>query len=741
MGRERELRQLQTAFDAAAKGHGAFVMLVGEPGIGKTTLCDQLGGFVAASGGTPLVGHCSREGSFRLPYEPFVEALGAHIQACDLDAVTAGLGSGVVDLARMLPKLRERFDVTPRGTGDAQEDRWRLMQAASDLVRNVAAQRPLLLVLEDLQDADHGTLDLLLYLARNLHAARLLVLGTYRDVEVDRAHPLSTALTELHKVSNFARIHLRGLSRDDVLRLLAETSHQRVPPSFAELMHRQTDGNPLFVHEVLRYVLAEGLVERRDGALRRVGEDSLAGRIPEGLRDAVGKRLSRLSESTNRVLSVASVIGREFQLEVLERVLASPEEEVERALEEARAAAIIEERSVLGTAITYRFSHAFFQQTLYDEILAPRRIRLHQQVARALEAVHARQLEEHAAELAEHYAFSSDPLDLAKAVHYGELAAQRASDVFAYGEAARQLERAVMVQDLADPEDKVKRCDLLLALGEALVASGEPGPVIAQVAPDARALADAVGDRSRAFRACHLALESLEAEGAMTGTRRPEYLQWAEQARSYANSDSIDRVHADLAVAGAWLSRGRRLEARALQLEALALSRRLGDPETFIRSAFFLIVTGPPQRWEERLHLAEEAVGWPREGVGSAALGTMLWYSAKALLANGERTRAEEIWRQVEELAGRTHLPALNLHVLQARCGAGNRRGAPGGGSGVATKIRRACRCIGCGSDEPTIYPFDSACSRDLPGSHGGVVRCLRRICRTCRAGCASHRL
>jgi DNA-binding CsgD family transcriptional regulator/tetratricopeptide (TPR) repeat protein len=356
-------------------------------------------------------------------------------------------------------------------------------------------------------------------------------------------------------------------------------------------------------------------------------------------------------------------MGREFQLEVLERVLASPEQEVERALEEARAAAIVEERSVLGTAITYGFSHAFFQQTLYDEMLAPRRIRLHQQVARALEEVYARRLEEHAAELAQHYAFSSDPLDLAKAVHFGELAAQRASDVFAYGEAARQLERASMVHELAEPEEKMKRCDLLLSLGEALLAAGEPERVLARVAPDALALAEAVGDRSRAFRASKLAIESLEAQGAATSTLRPEYLEWAEQARGYANSDSIDRVRADLALAGAWQSRGRRQEARVLQLEALALSQRLGDLESLIRSGFVLIVTGPPQRWHERLRLAEELVGWSREGVSSSVLAVMLWYSAKALLANGERARAEEIWRQLEELAGRTHLATVNLQV------------------------------------------------------------------------------
>ena len=391
----------------------------------------------------------------------------------------------------MLPRLRERLDVTPRATGDIQEDRWRLMQAATDLLRNAAAQHPLLLVLEDLQDADSGTLDLLLYLARNLHGARLLVIGTYRDIEVDRAHPLSTALTELHKVSNFARIHLRGLTRDDVLRVLAETSQQRVPLAFAELVHRRTDGNPLFVHEVLRYVLVEGLVERRDGALRRVGNDSLAGQIPEGLRDVVVKRLSRLSETTSRVLGVAAVIGRQFQLEILERVLACPEEEVERALEEARAAGIIEERAVLGTAITYRFSHAYFQQTLYDETLAPDGS---DSISRSREPWNTSiDANSTSTRLAGGTLSPFRPTQLIspKQSITVQLAARRATEVFVYGEAAHHMERASMVKELASTEDSAKRCELLLALGEALVAAGEPGRVLAQVAPDARVLAGA----------------------------------------------------------------------------------------------------------------------------------------------------------------------------------------------------------------------------------------------------------
>jgi tetratricopeptide (TPR) repeat protein len=360
---------------------------------------------------------------------------------------------------------------------------------------------------------------------------------------------------------------------------------------------------------------------------------------------------------------VAAVVGREFELDVLRQVLARPVEELEEAIEEASAAGIIEERSIVGTTITYRFTHAFFRQTLYDEIVAPRRIRLHQQVARAVEEIHPGRLDEHAAELAEHYAFSSDILDLAKAVRYGELAAKLATDVFAYGEAARQLERALVVHELVDPEDKGKRCELLLALGEALLRAGEPGRVIAYVAPEALALARALGDRSRAFRACHIVLECFHLQGAATSTRLPEYLQWAEQARGYANPDSIERVLADLALAAAWNSRGRAREARELRLEALGLSRRLDDPETLARSALFVLRQGPPQLWGERLHLAEESVTWPREGVRSRALGSLLWYSARLLLAHGERARAEELWRQVHELAERTRVASVDLLV------------------------------------------------------------------------------
>jgi predicted ATPase len=542
VGRDVELRRLVSAFETAAKGQGALFMLVGEPGIGKTALCEQLASFVGAQGGLALVGHCYPEGSAGVPYQPFVEALETLARQRNTETLRAELGPSANEVARMVPPLKDLLQVELRAPENPEDDRLRLLSGVLDCLRHIGAAHPLLLVLEDLHDADRGTLDLLVYLARHLAGTPLLTVGTYRDVEVDRAHPLAAALAELRRVSQFERVHLGELSVEEVQRLLASTSQHTVSRPLAEAVHRRSGGNALFTHELLRFLVSERLVERRNGALRRVGEASLAGQMPEGLRDVVGKRLSRLSSEANQVLSVASVIGREFSLEVLRRVQARPDDELESALEEAVGAAMVEERSAGAATITYRFTHAFFQQTLYDEILAPRRLRLHQEVARALEEVHARRLDEHAAELAEHYSFSSDIGDLSKALAYAALAARRATEVFAYGEAARQLEHALVLQDLADTDDRARRCDLLLALGEALFPAGETERVIAEIAPDALALAEGLGDRGRAFHTCHLAVECLYANGRIPQRPRQSILDgrnWRVVTRTLMGSNAF----------------------------------------------------------------------------------------------------------------------------------------------------------------------------------------------------------
>jgi hypothetical protein len=573
VGREQELRQLQSAFDAALSGQDSLAMVVGEPGIGKTSLCEQLATYVAVRGGRALVGHCYEEGSLSLPYLPFVEAMRSYVLTREPDDLRKDLGSGAAEVARLISEVRDRLHVELRPSGDPEDDRWRLLQAVSGFLRNASGVQPLLMILEDLHDADRGTLDLLLHLSRNVQGARLLIVGTYRDVEVDRSHPLSSALAELRRSGTFMRVPLRGLTVDEVQRMMSIVRGQEVPWSRAEEIHRQTEGNPLFVQEVLRYLVEEGIVVREGG--RYLLTDSDAG-IPEGLRDVVGKRLSRLSEKTNQVLSVAAVIGREFRLDVLQHVAGLPEEELYVALEEATERAVVEQRQAVGT-VGFRFTHAFFRQTLYEEIFVPRRIRLHQNVGKALEEIYGRRLDEHAAELAEHFVQSTEPADLTKALRYSEAAAERAMQVFAYGEAVRHLEQALRTQEVLDPDDRTKHCDLLLRLGEALGPAGEPQRVFDDAAEQALALAEALGDDSRAAGICQLAIEALERWHGATVGRTPAFLRWVERLDRRATPGTRARLEVDKYLAAVHLRAGRWAEARTLEARALAAARELGD--------------------------------------------------------------------------------------------------------------------------------------------------------------------
>jgi tetratricopeptide (TPR) repeat protein len=663
VGREAELRQLQSAFDCAMSGQGALVMVVGEPGIGKTALCEQLSTYVNLRGGKTLVGHCYEEGSLSLPYLAFVEALRSYVLTRDAKDLRKELGTGAADMARIVSEIRERLKVKLRPPGNPEEERYRLMQAVTGFLSNAATVQPLLVVLEDLHSADKGTLEMLTHVSRNLTGARLFVVGTYRDIEVDRAHPLSAALAELRRVSTYGRVVLRGLNADEVRRMLENITGQDVPWGLAEAVHRQTEGNPLFVQEVVRYLAEEGLITREQGRWRATRDTPLEMSIPEGLRDVIGKRLSRLSTECNRLLSVAAVIGREFRLKVLQRVAGVAEDELITALDEAKRAAVVEERSAVAAAVTYRFAHAFFRQTLYEEIIAPRRIRLHQQVAKALEELYASRLEEHATELAEHFSHSSDPSDLAKSVSYGEMAAHRALSVYAYGEAVRLLEQALKVQEVLDPEDKAKRCDLLLALCDALMHAGEHQRVIKTEAPQALSLAEAIADNTRASRACLLAARGLGGYG-LNATASPEAAQWAGRADRYAEPETVERAWADAMLGHVKLSGVSFLpEGATLISRALDLARRLGDPDTYwwIASLWLSLVSAP-QHDEERLRLAEELMEQSRAGVDLYISTWVLWCMAQTFMEFGQRRRAEDIMAEMRTLAERSGQP--NLLIL-----------------------------------------------------------------------------
>jgi serine/threonine protein kinase/tetratricopeptide (TPR) repeat protein len=652
VGREPELKQLQNAFDSAMSGKGALMMVMGEPGIGKTALCEQLSTYVTLRGGRTLVGHCYEEGSLSLPYLAFVEALRSYVLSREIKDLRDELGTGAADVARIVSEIRDRLKVKPRPQKDPEEERYRLMQAVTSFLTNAASVQPQLVVLEDLHDADKGTLDMLTHVSRNLSGARLIIVGTYRDVEVDRTHPLSAALADLRRVANYGRVILRGLNADEVRRMLESITRESVPWGLAEAVHRQTEGNPLFVQEVVRYLAEEGLITQKEGRWRPAKDTPLEMNIPEGLRDVIGKRLSLLSKECNQLLSIASVIGREFTLETLKAVAKIDEEAFVNALKQAVQLSVLEERSQLGV-VRYRFTHAFFRQTLYEEMIAPQRLKLHQQVARALEAQYAKRLEEHAAELAEHFSHSTDPTDLKKAVEYGELAAKRATDVYAYGEAVRLLDQAIKVQKVLDPDDKAKLCDLFLALCDALLDVPDTRRVIETEAPAALSLAESISDDSRAARVCMSASWAFVYEQGMGGAFNPERIRWTERLDSYARPDTAERAWAD-----AWLGnwkyvRGDNAAGKKHLTQAIELARRIDEQAALEQaSTGFLQYSSAPQYAGDRLKMAEEFLVSPyfrglRFGQGFQVTGSVF-------LTAGQRARAEKVFGELRTKAEHT---------------------------------------------------------------------------------------
>jgi tetratricopeptide (TPR) repeat protein len=667
VGRERELKQLQSAFDGAISGQGALMMVVGEPGIGKTAICEQLATYVTLRGGKTLWGHCYEEGSLSLPYLAFVEAMRSYVLNREPEDLRKELGSGATDVVRIVSEIREKLKVEPRPAENPEEDRYRLMQAVTSFLSHAADVKPMLVILEDLHDADKGTLEMLTYISRNLTNTRLLLIGTYRDVEVDRNHPLSAALAELRRVSSFGRVLLRGLNIDEVRRMLASITQEEIPISLAEAVYRQTEGNPLFVQEVVRYLTEEKLLIREGGQMITTGSTPLEMNIPEGLRDVIGKRLSNLSKECNHLLSVASVIGREFVLDTLKTVVKFNDDTFMNALKEAIQLSILEDRSQVGTII-YRFTHAFFRQTLYEEMIAPQRLQLHQQVARALEKQYEKRLGEHAVELAEHFSQSTDPADLKKAVEFSEMAARRAQSVYAYGEVVRMLDQALKVQRVLDPDDKAKISSLLLTLGDALSIAGEPGRALNIELPEAFSLAEEIGDDKLAVQIAGSASRAnLYAEQNVEIWR-----EWGERAARHAEPNTIEHAWADY-INGlvAWLDANAQGQWAAMVkiIEELQptfnAARHLGDNEAFWYMSYtHLVFMRMAQFTEERYRLAEELAGWPRTGVSVKVLGTSYYFLFEPLLQSGQREKAMKFYNELKQMAehtGQAHVILLSM--------------------------------------------------------------------------------
>jgi DNA-binding SARP family transcriptional activator len=565
VGRERELAELLGGLESALERRPLLFLVAGEPGIGKSRLADEMTVLAQARGARVLWGRCWEAGGAPA-YWPWAQALRAYIRDGDKEQVRVELGGGAADVAQMLPELYDLFpDLPPAPSLDPDGARFRLFDSTASFLRAVSEARPLVLVIDDLHAADTPSLLLLRFLARELRQARIVLLAAYRDTEV-RPDALSVTLAELRREPIARLVRLGGLALPEVARCIELIVG--VPPSqeLAVAIHGETEGNPLFVGELVRLLTSEGRLEEVAGMPWRAS-------IPQGMREVIALRLHHLSPDCRRLLAVASVLGREFRLDALERLSERSGDELLDLLDEAMAARVVGDSPAGRSSL--RFSHALIRDSLYSELGRNERLRLHRRAAEALETLYGRARESHLAELAHHFFEAAPAGGVEKAVEYASQAGDRAAALLAFEEAARLYEMALQAVELSPRTDEPTQCELLLALGDARARGGEPSwkETFLRAADVARALnapeqlaraALGYGGRFVWFRA---------------GNDR-QLIPLLEDALEALPGENRLRVRLSARLAGAL--RDQRVSERraALCWDAVECARRLGDPAT-----------------------------------------------------------------------------------------------------------------------------------------------------------------
>ena len=575
VGRAGELAELVAALEGAFAGRGGLILLAGEPGIGKSRLADALAEQAWARGAGVLVGRCWEAGGAPA-YWPWIQALRILIGDTEPEALRAQLGTGAADLAQLIPELRERLPKLPEPPPlEGEGARFRLFEAVGSFLTSAAGARPLVVVLDDLHAADEPSLLLLRYVARGLHDSRLLVVGAYRDVDPTLRDPLTTALAELVREAHTTQIGLRGLSAANVAEYVELSTAIEPASGLVDAIHAGTEGNPLFVAEVVHLLAAEGRVDEADARVR----------IPPGVGAVIGRRLARLSADCQALLVPAAVMGREFGLDALRKLSKLGPDELIDALNEAMTERVLDD--VPGAPGRLRFGHALIRDTLYEGLTAARRMQLHKEVGEALEAVYSANPEPHLAELAQHFVAAA-PIGVAdKAIVYARSAGERAAAQLAFEEAARHYEIALTLV-----EEQLARCDLLLALGDAEARAGD-APASKQAFLAAAELAESEG------LAQHLARAALAYGGRFAWSRAstdPSLVPLLERALS-AIDERDSPIRARLLARLAASARDDPSRERRVRLgeEALGIARRSGDPMTLAAAVegHWLAVEGP----------------------------------------------------------------------------------------------------------------------------------------------------
>jgi tetratricopeptide (TPR) repeat protein len=635
VGREQEMAEARAIWHRAAAGEGHVLVVSGEPGIGKTRFVNELGTLVQVMGGQAWQGECYAEGG--APYAPVAQIIREifnHIQETgqylDIPELV------MADLITLAPDLRVHYpDLPPNPALDPQAEQQRLFESVITALAALAERSPVLLIVEDVHWADGGTLFLLRYLAHRIRRIPLLLVLTYREVELYQAHGLNNLLLDLNRERVMTRIKLGRFDYEQTRALLVVMFAEDIPDEFVEAIHRETEGNPFFIEEVCKALIEEGRIYRSNGGWHRPKVDEI--QVPQSVRLAIQARLGKLPAAAQDALRMASIFGREFEFGTLSEACDLSEDVLIDALEAAERAQLISEARRAGRE-SFIFAHALIPTTLRDSLSGLRRHRLHRRAAEAIEAIRPDDFEA----LAYHYGeagneecarfyiiqaadrarrlyaneeaihFYSEALALTPRGHEErfDLLAARASvyDVVARREEQRADVEAMLV--IAEKQDDdVRRCDALIALAELYLETErfrarEP-------AERAVAIARALDDPVREGQALlHLGYDALHRHD-YTGSRQA-LEQAADRFRDAGLPDKAAlALHMLSLPLGAINEYDAALEAVK---EAIALSRQVGDRRQEATSLRRLaIIYFYRRKFEKALSFTEQALALHRE--------------------------------------------------------------------------------------------------------------------------------
>jgi predicted ATPase/DNA-binding CsgD family transcriptional regulator len=540
VGRDGELAALRDALKRARNGEPAAVLVGGEAGVGKTRLVDEFRRVAITDGAQVLTGQCLELGEEGLPFAPFAAAL-RDLMRRDSRAAFAGYEQ---EFARLLPELGP---TSPEGGAD----RGHLFDLVAGLFERLAAERTLVLIIEDLHWADRSTRDLIAFLIRSARAARALLLVTYRSDELHRGHPLRPFLAELDRVRGIERIELDRLDREGTAEILSQLFGGEPTATVADRVHDRAQGNPFFIEE-----------------LAACPDPATGCSLPDSLRDLLLSRVDRLAEPAQRVLRIAAVGGNRIGHRLLAQAAAVPDVELEEALRAAVAAQLL----VADPDGGYEFRHALVREAVHDDLLPGEHARLHARFAAAVEAAPDLVAAGRApAEIAHHWHAAQDyPRALATAL----VAAEAAGARYAFAEKSQLLERALHLWEVVPAAATITGMDHLELLEQSLNAAIKAGDHARALSVTRAALAevDSAREPLRAARLLERRAKLLRTFGKSDGA--------AELLQAYALAPEVEsaerRAHLLADLAAALASVDREQGARIAQ-EAAAIAHDLGD--------------------------------------------------------------------------------------------------------------------------------------------------------------------